>query len=243
MNNTQIQVELQETMGGDFSVANAAWSSTYDKDKREAKYDEPDKIRMVIEKGIFGGKHVHTVPLEAAQFRFWYRWPIMIDRQHVTHRIMSHNGLSGRYRTMPTDYFAIPEDVIIILNKVDDWSGTYDNLDPFLRELYISSCEMSINNYKVSIQNLKKALQDKWITNEEYKRAREIIRGQLPLSTMVERTSIMNLNSFSNYIRLRMSSEAQPEIQQVARMMLEQVEKSNICPITLACLKQREWSL
>ena len=41
---TQIKVELQETMGSDLSIANAAWTSTYDKDKREIKYSDKDKI-------------------------------------------------------------------------------------------------------------------------------------------------------------------------------------------------------
>src|SRR5271154_6353925 len=93
----KILVELQETMGSDASIANAAWTSTYNKDKREDKYDDPDKVSNIVKRCILDG---HSVPLESVILRFWIRHPIFNDRQHMTHRIASHNGLSARYRTM-----------------------------------------------------------------------------------------------------------------------------------------------
>lgn len=245
----QILVELQEFMGSDKAVANAAWSSTYDKDKRDHKldYDNPEKIKDLIENKLFGGLHVHGVPIESVQLRFWIRMPIFSDRQHMTHRIASHNGLSGRYRTMPLDYFDLPEDVEDIIVRVDNKlpnqfpTPQNPNTNWNMYNAYYDSCETATNNYKLSIDKLKKAEKDGIITNKEFRRVREVLRGQLPTAGMIERTTIMNLRSFANYQKLRNHEDAQPEIKQVAEMMLEALEADNICPITLNCLKKRNW--
>src|SRR5579864_3446203 len=102
---SKILVELQETMGSDRSIANAAWTSSFDKEKREARTDQ--QVADIVSRLAKDG---HSTPFESVIFRFWMRIPIFTDRQHMTHRIASHNGLSGRYRTMPTDYFDLPDD-------------------------------------------------------------------------------------------------------------------------------------
>lgn len=236
--NPQILVELQEYMGSDEAIANAAWSSTYDKDRREEKYDDPEKVRFVIEQRLFGQDDVHNVPVESVVMRFWMRHPIFSDRQHMTHRLQSANGLSGRYRTMPLDWFRVPEDV----QKIFDKAAPHWAEGPEV--LYEASCRMATHNYQVTILALKEAEKAGSITNEEFRRAREIARGQLPTAGMVERTFIMNLGSFANYMRKRgPGSHAQLEIQQAACMMLEQVEAAGIAPITIACLKARGWKM
>jgi thymidylate synthase (FAD) len=227
---SQILVELQETMGSDLSIANAAWTSTYDKDRREDKYDDNSKVNNIVRRLILDG---HGTPVESVILRFWIRMPIFTDRQHMTHRIASHNGLSGRYRTMPEDYYKLPQDVLDICQKADPTSSIiYD---------YDRVCEVVTNSYKHSIETLKLAEKSGQITNVEFKRAREVIRGQLPTSGMVERTSIMNLRSFANYQKQRNSDHAQPEIKQVAQLMLKCVEDANIAPVAVATLKEKGW--
>lgn len=228
---SQILVELQESMGSDLSIANAAWTSTYDKDKREEKYLDSDKIsnlvkRLIVEK--------HGTPIESVVFRFWIRMPIFIDRQHMTHRIASHNGLSGRYRTMPDDYFDIPQDVMSILSKC--------KLSNFAHK-YHNSCQQANQSYAEAVEQLKLSETAKAITNAEFKRAREILRGQLPTAGMTERTTILNLRSFANYQKQRNSSYAQVEIKTVAELMLAEVEKANVCPVAIATLKELNWCI
>lgn len=226
---SEIKVELQETMGSDLSIANAAWTSTYSKDKREEKYSDPDKINKLVRQLILDG---HGTPIESVVFRFWIQMPIFVDRQHMTHRIASHNGLSGRYRTMPDEYYGCPKDVIDILNKCNrtNLSLKYDDISKLAYEYYNSA-----------IESLKEAEKNNDISNEEFKRAREIMRGQLPVNGMTERTSIMNLRSFANYQKQRNSSYAQPEIKKVAQLMLEEVKKANICPIAIQTLEEIGW--
>lgn len=228
---SQILVELQETMGSDLSIANAAWTSTYDKDKREDKYSDSEKIGGLVKRLILDG---HGTPIESVIFRFWIKLPIFVDRQHMTHRIASHNGLSGRYRTMPDEYYSCSEDVVEILKKC----GCLN-----LKEKYDSVCDMAYEYYGSSITALKEAEKNNLISNAEFKRAREIMRGQLPVSGMTERTTIMNLRSFANYQKQRNSNYAQPEIKKVAQLMLEEVKKANVCPVAISTLEEIGWKI
>lgn len=251
-NDGKIQVELQEWMGSDASIANAAWTSTYDKDKRDDKYDDPEKVAALVPRLI---KEGHSTPIESVVFRFWIRMPIYIDREHMTHRIGSHNGLSGRYRTMPDDFLPLPTDVIESMNRAFPGWGTCAESD------YRQLCEQANTFYRRIVAEGKcmeqsgrlhpvtddtaalRLQQGEKISNAEYKRIRETIRGCLPIANMVERTTIFNLRSFANYYRLRSNPNAAKEIQEVARLMLEAVEKANVCPLAIAALKEADWRI
>lgn len=231
---TQILVELQDSMGSDASIANSGWTSTYNKDRREKKYDAPGKVSDFIWNAARDG---HSTPFESVVFRFWFRWPIFTDRQHMTHRIASHNGLSGRYRTLPSDWFSIPADVRGILGKVDpnfaeDTLFEYDELMRMQQEFY-----------RRVLDTLKNAEQSNFVSNKEYKRCREVLRGVIGTAAMVERTTMINLRSFANYMRLRNSEHAQAEIRTAAQMMLQQVQEANICPVALEALEKYGWQI
>lgn len=235
---SQILVELQEFMGSDLSIANAAWTSTYDKDRREDKYDDPEKVANIVRRLIKDG---HGTPIESVILRFWIRMPIFTDRQHMTHRIASHNGLSGRYRTMPDDFFSLPDDVVEVFSKAaPDWNGTYGAQ---AKSEYDQMCKMATDGYKHQIGVLKAAEAKGLISNKEFKRAREVVRGQLPTAGMVERTTIMNLRSFANYQYQRNSDHAQPEIKLVAQLMLAEVKKAGIAPAAIATLEELGWNI
>ncbi|NDG19387.1 MAG: FAD-dependent thymidylate synthase [Betaproteobacteria bacterium] len=178
----QILVELQETMGSDLSIANAAWTSTYDKSKREEKYLDTDKIESLVKRLIIDK---HGTPVESVVFRFWIRMPIFVDRQHMTHRIASHNGLSGRYRTMPEDFYEIPNDVNEILNKCGS---------QYIAKDYSDICLNANSSYRNAINELKKCEKNGIITNEEFKRAREILRGQFGILIWDD-----ELNDYTHY--------------------------------------------
>lgn len=233
-NNGKILVELQEWMGSDTAIANAAWTSTYDKERREGKYDEPDKVAGIVRRLILDG---HGVPVESVVLRFWIRMPIFTDRQLMTHRIQSPNGLSGRYRTMPNDWYTIPEDVMAIWTKVP----VYHNTQFELRDEFDKLCGSAYKWYANKIDILKAAEKMGNITNAEFKRGREIFRAVLPTAGMVERTTIMNLRAFANYQKQRNSTNAQQEIQTVAKLMLSEVKTANIAPVAISTLEEKGW--
>jgi len=230
---SQIQVELQDFMGNDRSIAEAAWTSSFDYQKKQTRTDE-DVERVVNMLADLK----HSTPFESIVFRFWIKMPIQTDRQHMTHRIASHSGMSGRYRTMPNEFFRAPYDVNNITARIMSEINTTDLLAD-----YVELCERSNVWYQTLVQSAKEAEKLKVISNTEFKRVREFFRGVLPQNNMTERVTIMNLRSFANYQKLRNSEHAQPEIREVARLMLEAVKKKNICPIAIAALEKNSWNI
>lgn len=230
---TKIEVELQAVMGDDKAIANAAWTSTYKRERREAKWDSPVEVADLVRRVVTEG---HSTPIESVVLRFWIRHPIYGDRQHMTHRIASHNGESARYRTMGGDSYSIPDDVCAILDKVQGGYGKR------AKKLFDASFDNAYDLYANDwLPFMKKAEKDGVVTNGEYKRVREILRSILPTSLMVERVTTMNLVSFANYQRLRNSPHAQKEIRQVARLMLREVHRAGVAPTALAALQVRGW--
>lgn len=251
LNVDQIKVELQETMGSDRAIANAAWTSSFEKDKREARTDQ--QVSDIVKRLARDG---HSTPFESVVFRFWIKMPISSDRQHMTHRIASHNGMSGRYRTMPTEYFDMPDDVmdiankigyknqIEILDKLGNSKGTSFNRDfDSIYEAYIQACETANHAYSHMVELAREAEREQRIDNNEFKRFREFVRGVLPQNNMTERVTIFNLRSFANYQKLRNSAHAAPEIREIAKQMLEAVRAANVCPAAICALENNGWKI
>lgn len=226
---SQIQVELQEWLGSDSSIAHAAWTSSTDLAGKELKTEE-DISRVVNMLADLK----HSVPFESVVFRFWIRTPVAIDRQHMTHRIASHSGMSGRYRTMPSEYLTLPEDVININRK-------YNQFKDRLGNEYSDICQKANTWYNSECAAAKLAYKSGYISNSEYKRIREFLRGVLPQHNMTERVTIINLRSFANYYRLRSKSDAQPEIQFIAKKMHQCIVEKNVCPIAFDSLERNNW--
>lgn len=229
--NGQIKVELQNFMGTDKLIAETAWvsSNTYENKELKTDNDVERVIKMLVKDG-------HGTPFESVVMRFWIKMPIVTDRQHMTHRIASHNGLSGRYRTMPSEYFGPPSDIIQLIGgdgKPGAWG--YDLSD------YDDICTKANNVYNEKILKFKEWEKQGLLTNKEYKRLREFFRGMLPQNNMTERITTINLRSFANYQRLRNSEHAQPEIREVAQQMLEQVKLKLVCPIAIQALEGNKW--
>lgn len=232
----KIEVELQEHMGSDASIANAAWTSTYDHARREEKYDDPVKVEDIVRRCVRDG---HSVPLESVVLRFWMRVPVFVDRQQMTHRMASHNGLSGRYRTLPSDFLAMPFDVLQIMQRAEDvvYCATFEQPE----KQYMELLEAQHQQYTNWLDGLRKARAAEVISIDEYKRAREVLRGVLGTAFMTERTTIMNLVSFANYQRLRNSCHAQPEIRRVAKLMLHAVIANGVAPAAIDELMKAGW--
>lgn len=226
----QIKVELQEFMGSDESIAKAAWTSSYTKEQKELRTTEDVKrvVNMLADSK-------HSVPFESVVFRFWIKLPIQIDRQHMTHRIASHSGMSGRYRTMPSEFQQVPDDVKAILVK-------HAHYHDYVEE-YDEKCRKANEAYNLMVGDLKESERLERISNKEMKRVREFFRGILPQNNMTERVTLMNLRSFANYYKLRSKPDAQPEIQHISNLMLTQVKEKNVCPLALEALERNQWSI
>lgn len=226
-----IQVELLDAFGNDRTIAECAWtsSSSYAKKKLKTNADVKKIVKMLAEQG-------HSVPFESVVLRFWIKMPIAIDRQVEKTRWSAQNGLSGRYRTMPSEFLAIPDDVYNITLKLGvSISKTID--------VYERICKVSNDFYQETVTLAKNAEKDGKITNKEMKRMREFYRGVLPLHNMTEKVITINLLSWCNFMRLRQSEHAQPEIKDIADMMLKEVKANKIASTAVLAMQKKEWKL
>jgi thymidylate synthase ThyX len=135
---------------------------------------------------------------------------------------------------MPAEFQAVPQDVIDILNKFPENHAADE---------YQAICKSANDWYQTVVASFKTIEAEQSISNPEMKRLREFFRGVLPQNNMTERVTTMNLRSFANYQKLRNSEHAQPEIRQVAKLMLEAVKASGVAPIALAALEANGWTI
>lgn len=230
METSQIKVELQSVFGNDRDIASAAWTSSLDYQKKQSRTDQD--VKRVIN---LLADSKHSTPFESIIFRWWIKMPIQTDRQFMTHRLQSANGMSGRYRTMPSEFLSIPQDIENVLYQM--------GADVAVRQMhnYSHYCEQTNSWYNKFLSECKQAKQDNQINNDQYKRLREFFRGVLPQNNMTERVSTMNLRSWCNFYRLRSAKDAQPEIQQVANLMIEEIKKNSTIPYALEALERNGW--
>jgi len=155
-------------------------------------------------------RHAHTTPFEMVDFKFHIKMPIFLARQHMRHRTASINEISGRYSQLPEE-FHVPTE-FRGQSKVNHQGseGVLDSPESMvlLRDQK-ASCEQAFEVYQ--------RLLDHGV-------ARETAREHLPLSTYTEFYWKINLHNLLHYLRLRMDSHAQPEIQLYAKAIYDLVK-------------------
>lgn len=216
----QIVVELQDSMGTDRVIAEAAWTSTIDEVRKKAR-----SIKDVDRVVKFLIRESHTSPLEQVFFRFHIRMPIFVSRQFLRYRMMSPNEMSGRYRTLPSEFYGVPDDVLSIVSKFAD--------EDMYKQDYDAVFDAEYRFYKFWLDMAKKAERSGVISNEEYKRFREVDRAVLGTGFFTEVVVSMNLHSLQNVLRQRLAHDSQREHQDMALKMLKEVIKRGNVPIAL----------
>lgn len=146
--------------------------------------------------------------------------PLSISVQILRHRTGSYNQVSGRYKTIRQEMFNSPEDCKEIAKRIGE------DLDR-----YMGAAEACVARYLQFMRKCKKSKDDGVISNEEYKRMREVSRFILPEGRMTELYITYYLDDFyENYLRLRDSEHAQVEhiwIAQEMRRTLEKFQEEN----------------
>ena len=157
-------------------------------------------------------RHWHTTPFEMVEFKFHIKMPIYIARQHLRHRTASVNEMSARYSIVPKEYYE-PSELRGQSEINHQGSEGVVNIDQ--NDMH-SHLENSFDIYE-------KLLEDGC--------CREQARGNLPQSTYTEFYWKINLHNLMHYLRLRMDSHAQKEIQEYGKAMYDLVEP--LVPITM----------
>lgn len=224
---------------GDKAVCEAAWCSTYDRDQIKTEEQIDTLINMLISKG-------HTTPLESVWLKFYIECPIFVERQLDKYRLtqqfedihgnwgiecqygaigrnnITQNELSGRYRTIPDRFIEMPPDVSDILQKIKE--NPSDHYQTHFRQAIADQYEY----YESGLSFLKKGVKENKISEKEFKRGREFIRGVLGTAFYTQMIWVLNLNSFQHIMNQRLASEAQVETREIAKMMLNEVVKNKV---------------
>lgn len=198
-------IELQDMMGDDRAIVNAARVSFLG----ESKGDERDKKLL-----FYLLRHRHTSPFEQVEFKFRVRAPLVTWWQWVRHRTWSMNAQSGRYTPFEEGDFYVPD--TWRLQAADNKQASEGELSgPKADEL----TEKLEAHFRQGFALYKEAL--------EAGVAREMARLFLPgfavYYTWVVKVDAHNLMHF---LRLRMAPDAQYEIRAYAWAIYEHFFKA-----------------
>ena len=198
-------VTLVDHMGDDQAIVDAARISVTGASK---KSETRALIRYLM-------RHKHTSPFEMVEFKFHVKVPIFVARQWLRHRMASVNEISGRYSVLPSEYY-IPEMYHQQSQTNHQGSDALLNASELTRLKQKASCDLAFHTYEELIA--------KGVSREE-------ARIHLPLGTMTEFIWKIDLHNLLHFLRLRMDSHAQPEIQEPARQIWEIIQPI----VPLAC--------
>lgn len=144
------------------------------------------------------------------------RCPLSIAVQILRHRTGSYNMVSGRYKTIFQELMDTPDDCSEIAAKFGE------DLDR-----YLGVADGSIARYKQFMRSSKVARDNGVISNDEYKRLREVARFILPEGRMTELYITYYLSDFyNNFLKLRDSEHAQTEHIWIAQEMRRTLEEA-----------------
>jgi thymidylate synthase (FAD) len=202
-------VRLVDYMGGDARIVQTA----------RVSYGEGTKtIRQDAGLIDYLLRHEHTSPFEHVIFEFHCKMPIFVARQWIRHRTARLNEISGRYSVMKDEFYLPPREHIS-LQSVDNKQGRESEAVPV--ELQDKVLELLKSDQSASFANYEEILSDNI--------ARELARINLPLSMYTEWYWQMDLKNMLHFLKLRMDSHAQWEIQEYARAIATVVKA--VCPM------------
>ena len=148
-------------------------------------------------------KNWHTSPFEMVECWLEMKLPIFVARQFVRHRTVSINEVSGRYVTLPEEWY-VPE---IVGGKAKSAKqGQEDNL-PLARQ----------QAFKLDLDDHCRASYNRYIEHLEQGVAPEHARLFLHLNHYTHWLWKQDLHNILNFLRLRDHSHAQIEAQVYAK--------------------------
>jgi thymidylate synthase (FAD) len=205
MNNNK--VELIGWYGGDVEHACSAWTST----SRELTEEKKARIPQLLSHLALNG---HETPFEKSCLHFLLDSDIASHIHLLKHRVaVSINAESARYKEIKEDKFYVPW----------DWEGIKVTSLPAAAEdmtwgkLLGMYNELGNTYYHACIKDIELVL--------GRKRAKETARYFKTYSSQIESDIMFNFRSFVHFQRLRNHPDAQQEIRDIAREMLELVKK------------------
>ena len=148
--------------------------------------------------------------------------PLFVRSQHHRHRTWSYNEISRRYTDFDIQFYE-PLTFRTQHKSNRQASNTSDLIDPVLPQWETSAAVAVRHHHQASLQLFEELI--------EAGVCREQARGVLPQNMYTEYYASANLNNILKFIDLRTHEGAQWEIQEMAKGMLEIIEK--LYPVTV----------
>ena len=191
----KISASLINSMGSDLTVINSARVS-FGKKKDEL---EPSDIKLIN----YLAKNKHLTPFEHCTLTVLVKCPLYIRSQIHRHRTFSYNEISRRYTDENLEFYT--PDVFRTQHKSSKQcsGGEFDSEQNEVAQSINSDVE------KTCLEAYNKLI-DMGV-------ARELARGLLPQSLMTEFYMTGNLRNWVHFLKLRLDSHAQKEVQDVAK--------------------------
>jgi thymidylate synthase (FAD) len=193
-------IELQDVMGDDLAIVNAARVSFMG----ESKGDEKDKKLL-----FYLLNHLHTSPFEQVEFKFRVHAPVVTWWQWVRHRMWNFNAQSGRYVAFEENDFYTPS--VWRKQSPSNKQASLGELDTTENTELTALLEQ---HYAQGYALYEKAL-GMGVAREQ---ARVFLPGFSVYYTWVCKVDAHNLMHF---LRLRMAEDAQYEIRVYAKAIYE----------------------
>ena len=197
-------IELQDVMGDDLAIVNAARVSFLG----ESKGNEADKKLL-----FFLMRHRHTSPFEQVEFKFRIKAPLVVWWQWVRHRTWHVNAQSGRYTPFNENDFYVP--TAWRKQAKDNKQGSEGEIDPTEAERLSQAL---LTHYEQGFALYEQAL----AAGVAKEQARLFLSGFSVYYIWVAKVDAHNLLHF---LGLRMAGDAQEEIRVYAQAMYEQFFK------------------
>jgi thymidylate synthase (FAD) len=193
-------IELQDMMGDDLAIVNAARVSFLG----ESKGSQQDKKLL-----FYLLKHRHTTPFEQVEFKFRVRAPVLVWWQWARHRMWHYNAQSGRYTPFQEDDFYVP--LSWRKQSADNKQGSAGEIDPVDAERLTAKL---LAHYDQGFALYQQAL----AAGVAKEQARLFLPGFSLYYTWVVKTDAHNLMHF---LSLRMAPDAQAEIRAYAQAIYD----------------------
>ncbi len=206
-------LRLVDYIGDDWSIVQSARVSFGQ--GRKTEVEDSRLIRYLM-------LHDHMSPFEHVVFKFHVACPLFVRAQWFRHRTWSYNEISRRYTSHKIQFY-IPERFRKqdLTNKQGSVFSEEIN-DDIARNTVKKQTELGLNAYKILI---------------EMGIAREHARMVLPQNMYTEFYGTVNLRNLLHFVKLRIAPEAQWEIRQYSKAILDILEET--VPICLAAFKEK----
>ena len=149
----------------------------------------------------------HTSPFEMIQVWVEVKVPIFVDRQMVRHRTWRRNESSGRYITLPAEWY-VPE--VVGGKAANRKQGQEDNLPTGVQ-----------TEFRVDLDESCRRDYERYLKHLDYGVAPEHARMLLHLNHYVHWIGNVDLANLFKFLRLRTHSHAQVEARAYAEAIVE----------------------